>query len=290
MPTRFALLPTSSHHGLTCLAALLLTVLSGCDPSTAPTSPPSSTDGSAQPAATNEAPPQAPPVATPTPHSDDRLKIVAFGDSLTAGLGVAPDQSYPAQLQKRLDALGEPYQVVNAGVSGETSAGGLRRVSWILAGHPYLVILELGGNDGLRGVSLADTRTHLDAIIRRLKEAEVRVMLAGMKLPPNYGQEYTSRFESMYRELAQIHALPLIPFLLEGVGGDRSLNQADGIHPTAEGYRMVVENVLKDLLPVLHDRSGAKTGKQKWRETSSLPSPAKQHFTPRDRNGWISSS
>lgn len=263
MPTRFDLFPVSFRLCTACLAALLLTVLSGCDPSTAPTSPPSSATGSAQQGVTTETPPQASPAATPTPHSDDRLKIVAFGDSLTAGLGVAPDQSYPAQLQKRLDTLGEPYQVVNAGVSGETSAGGLRRVSWILAGHPYLVILELGGNDGLRGVSLAETRTHLDAIIRRLKEAEVRVMLAGMKLPPNYGKAYTSRFEAMYQDLAHVHSLPLIPFLLEGVGGNTSLNQADGIHPTAEGYRIVVETVLNSLLPVLDKQTGAQSGVKK---------------------------
>jgi acyl-CoA thioesterase-1 len=177
---------------------------------------------------------------------------VAFGDSLTAGLGVSPAQAYPAQLQKKLDALGYSYQVVNAGVSGETTAGGLRRVPWILAGKPFMVILELGGNDGLRGLRLQETRSHLDIIIRKFKEAHVPVLLVGMKLPPNYGKEYTDRFEAMYRELATTHALPLIPFLLEGVGGERTLNQTDGIHPTGEGYRIVVENVLKSLLPILN--------------------------------------
>jgi len=174
---------------------------------------------------------------------------------LTAGLGVAPEQSYPTQLQKQLDALGYRYQVLNAGVSGDTSAGGLRRVSWVLAGKPQVVILELGGNDGLRGLGLPETRSHLDAIIRQLKDAHVRVILAGMKLPPNYGKEYTARFEAMYRDLAQLYELPLIPFLLEGVGGERTLNQADGIHPTGEGYRIVVKNVLRSLLPVLKDAS-----------------------------------
>jgi acyl-CoA thioesterase-1 len=187
---------------------------------------------------------------------------VAFGDSLTAGLGVSPAQAYPAQLQKKLDALGYSYQVVNAGVSGETTAGGLRRVPWILAGKPFMVILELGGNDGLRGLSLQETRSHLDIMIRKFKEAHVPVLLVGMKLPPNYGKEYTDRFEAMYRELATTHALPLIPFLLEGVGGERTLNQTDGIHPTGEGYRIVVENVLKSLLPILdtskHDSSDRK--------------------------------
>ena len=196
------------------------------------------------------------------PPVDDRPRIVAFGDSLTAGLGVSPEQTYPAQLQKRLDVLGHHYQVLNAGVSGDTSAGGLRRVPWVLAGKPYMVILELGGNDGLRGLSLPETRSHLDAIIRQLKEARVRVVLAGMKLPPNYGEEYTAKFEAMYRDLAQVHSLPLIPFLLEGVGGEKQLNQADGIHPTGEGYRIVVDNVLKSLLPILTN-SGAGSSERK---------------------------
>ncbi len=186
--------------------------------------------------------------------SDNRPRIVAFGDSLTAGLGISPAQSYPMQLQKRLDALGYPYEVLNAGVSGETTAGGVRRVSWILAGKPDMVILELGGNDGLRGLSLSETRSHLDAIIRRFKEAHVPVLLVGMKLPPNYGEEYTARFEAMYQELATTHALPLIPFLLEGVAGEKTLNQSDGIHPTGEGYRIVVNNVLEGLLPILNEK------------------------------------
>ncbi len=117
-----------------------------------------------------------------------------------------------------------------------------------------MVILELGGNDGLRGLSISETRSHLDAIIRRFKEAQVPILLVGMKLPPNYGAEYTDRFEAMYRELATSHALPLLPFLLEGVGGESALNQSDGIHPTAEGYRIVAENVLKSLLPILNEK------------------------------------
>ena len=203
--------------------------------------------------------------------SDNRPRIVAFGDSLTAGFGVSPAQSYPMQLQKRLEALGYSYQVVNAGVSGETTAGGLRRVPWILAGKPYMVILEFGGNDGLRGLSLPETSSHLDAIIRRFKDAHVPILLVGMKLPPNYGAEYTDRFEAMYRELATTHALPLLPFLLEGVGGEKTLNQGDGIHPTAEGYRIVVENVLKSLLPILIKGSVTLQSQKRRRETSHLP-------------------
>lgn len=239
--------------GAFCIIALALTGLPSCDQSTSSTatSTPSrlsTPDPSAEQESLHE-----PLTATPLPLADDRPRIVAFGDSLTAGFGVSPEQSYPARLQQQLDALGYQYQVINAGVSGETTAGGLRRVPWILTGQPRLVILELGGNDGLRGLSLADTRSHLNAIIQGFKEAHVRVLLAGMKLPPNYGEEYTARFEGMYRELATSHGLPLIPFLLEGVGGDQALNQADGIHPTGEGYRVVVDNVLRSLLPLLDE-------------------------------------
>ncbi len=183
--------------------------------------------------------------------SDTRPRIVAFGDSLTAGLGVQTDESYPAQLQRRLDALGYAYRVINAGVSGDTTAGGLRRVSWILNNKPHLVILELGANDGLRGLSIDQTTHNLREIIQRLREAGVRILLAGMKLPPNYGHDYITQFEAIYPSLAKEYHLPLIPFFLEGVGGSRSLNQADGIHPTQKGYELVVEQVLKALSPLL---------------------------------------
>jgi acyl-CoA thioesterase-1 len=187
--------------------------------------------------------------------ADSRPRIVAFGDSLTAGLGVQIDESYPAQLQRRLDSLGYHYRVINAGVSGDTTAGGLRRVSWILNSKPELVILELGANDGLRGLPVADTHQNLQQIIRRLQEAQVTVILAGMKLPPNYGQGYTAQFEAMYRTLAKEHQVPFIPFFLEGVGGASSLNQADGLHPTSEGYKVIVEHMLKVLRPVLNKKN-----------------------------------
>ncbi len=186
--------------------------------------------------------------------SDDRPRIVAFGDSLTAGLGVEADESYPAQLQRRLDSLGYHYRVINAGVSGDTTAGGLRRVAWILNNKPELVILELGANDGLRGLSIDHAKSNLRQIIRQLQEGGTTVVLAGMKLPPNYGHEYTARFEAMYRMLAKEYELALIPFFLEGVGGSSSLNQADGIHPTREGYEIIVDQVLKVLRPVLNER------------------------------------
>lgn len=186
--------------------------------------------------------------------SDIRPRIVAFGDSLTAGLGVQADESYPAQLQRRLDDLNYPYRVINAGVSGDTTAGGLRRVPWILNNKPELVILELGANDGLRGLDVDQTKHNLQQIVERLKAAGTTVVLAGMKLPPNYGQDYTTRFEAIYPALAQEYRLPLIPFFLEGVGGTYSLNQADGIHPTKEGYEIIVEQVLRVLKPVLSKR------------------------------------
>lgn len=257
------LLRLTANPVRSCLAGLILAGLFSCDQSTSstppssPSSPESSTHSPSEPTSVHD-----PLAATPIPSPDDRPRIVAFGDSLTAGLGVSQEQAYPAQLQRQLDALGFQYQVVNAGVSGDTSAGGLRRVSWVLAGKPRIVILELGGNDGLRGLSLKDTRSHLDAIIRQLREAHVQVILAGMKLPPNYGEEYTTRFETMYQDLAKLYALPLIPFLLEGVGGEKRLNQGDGIHPTGEGYRIVVENILKSLVPVLKKNAKDSSGRK----------------------------
>ena len=189
--------------------------------------------------------------AGPRPISPERPSIVAFGDSLTAGLGVSPDQSYPARLQQTLDAAGYAYRVVNAGVSGETTAGGARRVSWVLRNKPAIVILELGGNDGLRGLSLQETKANLERIIQQLQQASVTVVLAGMKLPPNYGQDYTEGFEALYQTLATQYHLTRIPFFLDGVAGSSSLNQADGIHPTGEGYRLIVEKIFPTLEPLL---------------------------------------
>ena len=218
----------------------------GSDGGSAPSSPPPSsspplleTDVTAQPGRPK------------TQVSVERPRIVAFGNSLTAGLGVAPDQSYPAHLQRALDAAGYAYRVVNAGVSGETTAGGARRVSWVLSSKPAIVILELGGNDGLRGLSLQETKANLERIIQQLQQASVTVVLAGMKLPPNYGQDYTAGFEALYRALAKQYRLTLIPFFLDGVAGSSSLNQADGIHPTGEGYRIIVEKIFPTLEPLL---------------------------------------
>jgi len=181
----------------------------------------------------------------------ERPRIVAFGNSLTAGLGVPPDQSYPAHLQRTLDTAGYAYRVVNAGVSGDTTAGGVRRVSWVLNNKPVIVILELGGNDGLRGLSLHETQANLERIVHQLQQASVTVVLAGMKLPPNYGQDYTAGFEALYQAIAQRYHLTRIPFFLDGVAGSSSLNQADGIHPTGEGYRLIVEKIFPALEPLL---------------------------------------
>jgi acyl-CoA thioesterase-1 len=185
------------------------------------------------------------------PGTERSPKIVAFGNSLTAGYGVAPEESYPAQLQRRLDEAGYHYRVVNAGVSGETTAGGLRRVDWVLKSRPSIVILELGANDGLRGFDTAQIATNLEQIITKLKTAGVRVILAGMKLPPNYGVDYTNRFTTIYRDLARTHELTYMPFFLEGVGAQPSLNQPDGIHPTGPGYRIIVDHLMPVLTPLL---------------------------------------
>ena len=191
------------------------------------------------------------PDRSKTPVPGERPNIVAFGDSLTAGLGVPQDQSYPAHLQRKLDAAGYAYRIVNSGVSGETTAGGVRRVSWVLKNKPAIVILELGGNDGLRGLSLQETKANLERIIQQLQQASVTVVLAGMKLPPNYGQEYIGGFEALYQALAKQYHLTLIPFFLDGVAASSSLNQADGIHPTGEGYRIIVEKIFPTLESLL---------------------------------------
>jgi len=176
--------------------------------------------------------------------------IVAFGDSLTAGLGVPLEQSYPSLLEARLRAEGYPYKVVNAGVSGDTTAGGLRRVDWALRLKPEIVIVELGANDALRGQGLDAVRANLDELIGRFQAAGARVLLVGMRLPPNYGQ-YGAQFQRIFHEVARARGAALVPFFLDGVGGNPRLNQPDGIHPTAEGYRVVVERLWPYLKPLL---------------------------------------
>jgi acyl-CoA thioesterase-1 len=182
---------------------------------------------------------------------DPRPAIVALGDSLTAGRGVDPALNYPSRLQRKIDEEGYAYRVLNFGVSGDTSAQGLRRLDSILKIKPAIVIVELGANDGLRGMPAEVTKQNLTAIVERLQAAGVKVALAGMQVPPNYGPQYTVSFRSIFRDIAKKYRIPLIPFFLEDVGGYAALNQEDGIHPTAEGYKTVVENVWKVLEPML---------------------------------------
>ncbi|HEV8142527.1 MAG TPA: arylesterase [Methylomirabilota bacterium] len=177
--------------------------------------------------------------------------IVAFGDSLTAGLGLSPEEAYPALLEARLAHEGYDYRVVNAGVSGDTSAGGLRRIDWALKLGPEIVIVALGANDGLRGLPPTAMRDNLLAIVQRARNAGARVLLAGMQLPPNYGTSYARSFEKVFADVAQTARVPLIPFLLEGVGGEARLNLPDGIHPNAEGQRRIAEHVWPYLQPLL---------------------------------------
>lgn len=177
--------------------------------------------------------------------------IVVFGDSLTAGLGVTPEDSYPARLQAKLRAEGYAYRVVNAGSSGDTTAGGLRRVDWALKNKPQVVIVALGANDALRGQDLASVRANLDAIVARFQKAGARVLVAGMEVPPNYGARYAADFRRLYAEVARKRGAAFMPFLLDGVAGNPRLNQPDGIHPTAEGYRVVVEHLWPHLEPML---------------------------------------
>lgn len=189
------------------------------------------------------------PVAAPA--ADARRELVFLGDSLTAGLGLDASLSFPSLIQERIDARGWPYRVVNAGVSGDTSAGGLRRLAWSLEGRPAVLVVALGGNDGLRGLPPDELRSNLAAIIEGAQRQGVQVVLAGMEAPPNNGPEYTARFRRVYRELADAYDVPLVPFLLDGVAGEPALNQADGIHPNAEGARRVADTVWPAIEPVL---------------------------------------
>jgi len=180
--------------------------------------------------------------------------MIFFGDSLTAGYGLdEPSLAFPGLIQAKLDSANLGYQVVNAGVSGETSSGGVERIDWILTKPVDVFILELGANDGLRGIPIESTTKNLQTIIDKVKSknAEAKIILAGMQVPPNMGQRYSSGFKSMFAELATKNNIELIPFLLEGVGGETKLNQADGIHPTVEGHKIVAENVWPHILKVV---------------------------------------
>jgi acyl-CoA thioesterase-1 len=220
--------------------------------------------------------------AAPAP-ADDRPVVLCFGTSLTAGLGLAPESAYPALLQRRIDSAGFPFRVVNAGVSGETSAAGLRRIDWLLQ-QPQRVavlVLELGANDALRGQDLAAAKRDLQAIIDRTRGRfpGVRVVIAGMDAPPNLGARYTREFRGLFIALARDNHAALIPFLLEGVAGHPDLNQTDGIHPTAAGARIVADNVWRVLEPVLR-RIKPETGTSLSRRTDLAAGAGRGTRTP----------
>ena len=177
--------------------------------------------------------------------------IVAFGDSLTAGFGVAQDEAYPVRLEERLRREGYAYRVVNAGVSGDTTAGALRRVDWVVRAHPDVVIVAFGANDGLRGQSVAAMRDNLEAIVTRLRGAGARVLLAGMRMSPNYGDDYAREFAEAFPRVARRTGVPLVPFLLDGVAAIARLNLPDAIHPNADGHRIIAEHLWPFVAPLL---------------------------------------
>ena len=189
--------------------------------------------------------------APPAQTSIAKARIVFLGDSLTAGLGLPADQSFPSLVGKKLEKHGLDYEIVNAGVSGDTSAGGVRRLDWSLEGDVKVLIVALGGNDGLRGLPPGELKKNLAAILDRARERKITVILAGMEAPPNNGPDYTRDFRDVYEQLAAEYKVRLIPFLLQGVAGDASLNQADGIHPNTRGAEIVADLVWKELEPTL---------------------------------------
>ena len=227
---------------------LLLLVLAGCG--TKPET--SGTHDEAQPADRERA-----QTSTPDTSLTSRKTILFFGNSLSAGYGVEPVQAFPALVGREIDSAGLDYRVINAGLSGETTAGGKSRIGWVLRQPVDVFVLELGGNDGLRGIQLTSTKKNLQAIIDtvRRKSPQAKIVIAGMQIPPNMGPEYTTRFRQIFGEIATENNAVLIPFLLEGVGGVRRLNQSDGIHPTPEGHRLVARTVWKVLEPVLREEA-----------------------------------
>ena len=193
------------------------------------------------------------PTQTNQVEAVDKKTILFFGNSLSAGYGIEPELAFPGRTQTRLDSLKKDFKVINGGLSGETTAGGLSRLDWFLEEEPYLFVLELGGNDGLRGIALSETKKNLLAIVDKVqsKYPNTKIILAGMQIPPNMGQEYTDKFKAIYPAVAKEKKLTLIPFLLEGVAGNPALNLPDGIHPTEEGHRLVFETIWPFILAVL---------------------------------------
>jgi acyl-CoA thioesterase-1 len=209
--------------------------------------------GDTRPGAVASPAPAASSGSAPAGHDDERPVVLFVGTSLTAGLGVDPDEAFPALVQKKIDAAGLRYRVVNAGVSGETSAGARSRIGWLLRQPVAVLVLETGANDGLRGQDPDATRANIQAIVdaARAHQPPPKLALVAMEALPNYGTDYGRRFRAIYPELARKNGATLVPFLLAGVAGDPRLNQPDGIHPTAEGHRRVAETVWRALEPIL---------------------------------------
>jgi acyl-CoA thioesterase-1 len=229
------------------LAVCLLLALTACNGAAAGCG----REGSAEPPAETA-------TEAPSPKTDDeRPKIVVLGDSLTAGLGLVETQSFPSLLQQKIDGDGFEFEVVNAGVSGDTSAGGLRRLDWVLQEDVRVLIVALGANDGLRGLSPSDMKRNLEQIIETARGRHVLVILAGMEAPPNYGAQYAASFRQAYRDLALQYRVPFIPFLLDQVAGQSTLNQGDGIHPNAAGAAVVANTVWSVLKPMLDQLSAS---------------------------------
>jgi acyl-CoA thioesterase I len=232
-------------------AAGVLSVLAACAAAVACSGSPGESS-----APTEAASPPAASPATPLAAKAERPRVVCLGDSLTAGLGLAStDQAYPALLEGRLKAAGFDYQVINAGVSGDTSAGGLRRLEWSLQGDVRVLIVALGANDGLRGLPPSELQSNLDTIASTAQKRHVRVLLLGMEAPPNFGAAYTRDFRAVYRQVAADRDVPLVPFFLEGVAGVGKLNQADGIHPTEEGQRQIADTIWRSLEPIVRSQT-----------------------------------
>ncbi|MEQ9090700.1 MAG: arylesterase [Balneola sp.] len=187
--------------------------------------------------------------------AQQKKSILFFGDSISAGYGIQPQQAFPAVIQDKIDSLGLNYEVINGGLSGETSAGGLRRINWVLQRDIDIMILELGGNDGLRGIDLSSTKDNLQQIIDRAKakNPEIEIIIAGMQVPPNLGTDYTKEFQNLYPELAEKNNLTLIPLILDKVGGREEFMQPDQIHPNVEGHKVVAETVWETLKPILNN-------------------------------------
>jgi len=235
--------------GRRALLALVLVLLAAC-PRERSGEPRGEEPAGPSPPAAPTGRPQPPAEAGNGPGQGERSSaplVLFLGDSLTAGYGLGESEAFPALLGELLEAEGHPIRVLNAGVSGDTSAGGLRRLDWLLSQKPGIVVVELGANDGLRGLPLEHTEENLREILLRTRAAGALPLLVGMQVPPNYGPEYAPAFAEIFPRLAQSLGVPLVGFLLDGVGGRPELNLADGIHPTAEGHRLLAENVLPRL-------------------------------------------